>query len=255
MEQTIDSLSILSMRSSRRGARPSYRKADFRKSASSLLKAAFKRAIPLRFQRGCNSSDVTLAQRLSAIVFGSPNWRRANGVIGTSFEFDLMIKHAIDGLGSALHMEGEPLPPKTVPVYSIDRRGTLFAERLPRIWLSERTSNTRCDSGRRVFTECYPCGSDEGGNRALELAERYLGEAGMERRRGDYDTVRECLQAAEVLLLHSQSRGNAEAGSLLDGVYGQGLPVEDRWASHLEVKAKHSRPKSGRECLQGKSEN
>ena len=121
----------------------------------------------------------------------------------------------------------------------------MFDERLPRIWLSEKVFNTKSDNGRRIFVECYPAGPDIGGERALELGDRYLGEGFRSRRGGASVAALECFQAAEILYLHAGRRGNRAAACRLREMYADDL-CEGRWhESYLQINAKHAHKHDG----------
>ena len=207
-----------------------------------------KGIIPLRLTEGGTAKGVSVFQRLSHVLFGSPNWRRANGIIGTRFEARLIASRITKALRSLSGRSERKDEHESAPVFSLDRRGTVFNEGLPRIWLSERVSNTKADSGRRVFVECYPCGEDVGGRFAFELARRYLGEGMRSSDTGGKAERLECLKAAEILLMHAVRKGNREAARELRRLYDDALLVEHRWSTYLERKAKHSHPMSGWEC-------
>ena len=211
--------------------------------------SSIKGIIPLRFRRENRANGITLSNRISALLFGSPNWRRGCGVISTAFELDLILEKAVDMILAGSDEKPLGHSAKKANVFSLDRRGMLFSERLPRIWLSEAVSNTKADNGRRVFVECYPCGDDKGGRHALELAERYLSEGFSDAFELSDEDRLECLKAAEILLLHAVERRNRKAVGMLEELYAYSLPLRDRWLTVLEKKAKHSRISSDRECL------
>lgn len=190
--------------------------------------------VPMAFHEGCRSEDVPLPARFSNLLFGAPNARRANGIVSTSFDLAGWLDRVVARLFGRR---------RTVPVFAIDRMGTEFRERLPRIWLSEKVSNTRHDGMRRVFVESYPSAPDHGGAVALELGDRYLGE-GMKARNRMPEESLECFKAAEILYLHSVRRGNREAAGRLRRIYAEDLCQGDYWRPHLEERAKHARRKT-----------
>lgn len=199
-----------------------------------------ERCLPLTFLPGARAKKVSLLQRACAMLFGAPNARRAHGVIYSG----------MDVFGGIRRMVAKLLRrDSNTPVFEIDRRGTVYEERLPRIWLSEQLFNTKSDGSSRVFVECYPSGPDIGGARALELGDRYLCE-GYRRKKGTLDSdPRECFQAAEILYLHSARRGNREAARRLRDMYEKNL-CEGKWhESYLEMNAKHALRRRGRRCV------
>lgn len=187
--------------------------------------------VPMSLQCECRSSDVSLAARISSFLFGAPNARRANGIVSTAFD----VAGWVGVVASKILGRS-----KAVPVFAIDRMGTEFHERLPRIWLSEKVSNTRRDGSRRVFVESYPSSPDRGGLVALELGDRYLGE-GMKASEAGSPEATECFKAAEILYLHSVRRGNREAASRLRRIYVEDLCEGEYWTPWLEARAKHAR--------------
>lgn len=193
--------------------------------------AKMRAYVPMGLLQGCRSSEVPLGARASNLIFGAPNVRRANGIVSTSFDLIGFVKRAWEKLTGKC---------TTAPVFAIDRIGIECAERLPRIWLSERLFNTKRDDGRRVFVESYPSGPDRGGLLALELGDRYLGE-GL-RKAGAIPQERiACFKAAEILYLHAVRRGNRTAASRLRRIYSEDLCKGDYWKTHLEARAKHAR--------------
>lgn len=190
--------------------------------------------VPMAFHEGCRSEDVPFPARVSNLLFGAPNARRANGIVSTSFDLAGWLNRV------AARLFGRR---RNVPVFAIDRMGTEFRERLPRIWLSEKVSNTRHDGMRRVFVESYPSAPDHGGAVALELGDRYLGEGMKAMRRMPKESL-ECFKAAEILYLHSVRRGNREAAGRLRRIYSEDLCQGDYWRPRLEERAKHARRKT-----------
>lgn len=190
--------------------------------------------VPMAFHEGCRSEDVPFPARVSNLLFGAPNARRANGIVSTSFD----LAGWLDRVAARLFGRR-----RNVPVFAIDRMGTEFRERLPRIWLSEKVSNTRHDGMRRVFVESYPSAPDHGGAVALELGDRYLGEGMKAMRRMPKESL-ECFKAAEILYLHSVRRGNREAAGRLRRIYSEDLCQGDYWRPRLEERAKHARRKT-----------
>lgn len=179
-------------------------------------------------RRRRRASHVSAFERLCACAFGSPSARRANGGAESSF--------APSGAFSSISRRRAE-----TPVFEVDRRGVEAGERLPRIWVSEP-----CFSGRdgalsgRVFVGVYPNGPDASGARALDLANRYLGEA---HACSSDEHVRRsaCFRAAEILLLHAAERRNVEAYGLLAWIYEHDACEGVYWAGELESRAAHGR--------------
>lgn len=179
---------------------------------------------------------VTWAQRASAKVFGSPSARMANGGTGAA------------GIASLARSRAWRERCARTPVFEVDRKGPEASERLPRIWVSEPAFDARTGSYvGREFTGVYPCDPDKGGWRALELAERYIGEA----RRCDGSQASalrvECFRAAEILCLHAAQRGNVDAFVRLADIYLGDLCEGTYWKGLLEHRARHAANVSLRE--------
>lgn len=172
--------------------------------------------------------------RINGALFGSPNFRRANGIVEARFD---ILGRISRGVKRILGRSSD------VPVYLCDRKGGKYSTKLPKIWLSEQVSNTSKDEGR-VMVECYPSAPDKNGERALELGDRYLGEGNMLSSRGE-DTALECFKAAEILYLHSLRRGNRIAASRLRDIYCKDLCKGEYWKSNIEKRARHSKPSVG----------
>ena len=169
---------------------------------------------------------VSPLQRACAVAFGSPSVRRANG--GAEASFALLKANA-----------AAPTRRVGVPVFEIDRRGADAAERLPRIWVSEPcfTGKDGALSGR-AFVGVYPNGPDPHGAKALEFANRYIGEA---RACSSLEHVRRtaCFRAAEILLLHAAQRRCVEAYELLASIYESDACEGAYWSGELELRAAH----------------
>lgn len=172
------------------------------------------------------TSDVSLAQRAAAAVFGAPSVRRSNGGAEASFVPRVL-------RGAAWHRRRE-----RTGVFAVDRKGAESQERLPRIWVSEAVAGEA--SAGRVFVASYPSGPDRGGWRAWELAEVYFAEAlGL----ADADDRRrrvDCYRAAEILLLHAAQRGCVAAHCRLGIIYEGDLCEGEYWRGLLESRALHS---------------
>lgn len=198
--------------------------------------------VPVGMLPGGRATEVPLGARASNFIFGAPNMRRANGIVSPAFDIVGLVRRIVERLTGKRH---------TAPVFAIDRIGTECAERLPRIWLSERIFNTKRDDGRRIFVESYPSAPDRGGVLALELGDRYLGE-GLKKANGITSAERvACFKAAEILYLHAVRRGNRSAASRLRRIYAEDLCEGDYWKTHLEERAKHARPTSASSRLCG----
>lgn len=198
------------------------------------------RRVPLALLPGGRAKGVTIANRISNILFGSPNWRRGCGVISARCELSLAASALIVAFGRLFGNSESPCLLKSAPVFALDRRGVALDERLPRIWLSERAYNTGCDNGRRVFAECYPAGPDAGGALALELADGCIGE-GRDRKGVLTDSERiECFKAAEILLMHAVMRGNRVAAARLAALYCSDLCDGSYWQPYMVERSRHS---------------
>ncbi len=195
--------------------------------------------------RRCN---VGAAKRISRFLRGCPNARRAWGSSRTNYLPQAVCEHGL--LSRCLQKRAQ-----ATPVFMIDRRGVKNDERLPRIWLSEPSFDTKTGQvAGRVFVDVYPHGFDRGGTHALALAERYLGEAygyeincaesaspvksGEQQDSADLRTA--CFQAAEILCLHAVSRGNTQACVYLASLYRDDLCAGAYWKSSLELCAAHA---------------
>lgn len=194
--------------------------------------------VPFIFVPGGMSKDVPFSARVCSALFGAPNARRANGIISTKFD----VAGALRRLAMRLGLQRE----RDIPVFAIDREGTPAQEGLPRIWLSERISNTSNSDGLRQFVETYPCGPDAGGVVALELGDRYFGE-GM-RASGKERT--QCFQAAEILYLHSVRRGSRLAASRLRDIYKNDLCEGSTFKTYLCAHARHARANCARKAVE-----
>ena len=190
-----------------------------------------KTCIPLSFIPGNRAKRVSLPQRISAFFFGCPNARRANGIIYAGFDICGSIRSLISKLFKK---------ERVLPVFEIDRIGTIYNEKLPRIWLSEELFNTKHDGDGRIFVECYPKGPDVGGDIALELGDRYLGEGYRMAKNNEAEQSTECFQAAEILYMHSIRRGNREAARRLYQMYVKDLCKGKWYESYLTTHAKHA---------------
>lgn len=197
--------------------------------------------IPLKFVPSTQASQISLFNRISTAILGSPNWRRANGIVSSKFEIESVLRHAFNIVRKSFRLRQCARQFKKIPIYEIDRIGTLGSERLPRIWLSELVVNTSYDIKRRVFVECYPCGYDAKGKKALELAKRYLGEGNNLSSCLTSSERIDCYQASEILLMHSVMRGNREASMLLLDLYKRDLCEGIYWDTYINQYAKHAR--------------
>lgn len=172
------------------------------------------------------TSEVSWMQRAVNTVFGGPSARRANGGAEASF-----VPRVLRGPQWRRRQE-------TTSVFAVDRKGPEAAERLPRIWITERAQSG--DGCGRAFVASYPSGPDKGGWRAFDLAEIYFTEAlslaGEEHRAQRV----ECYRAAEILLLHAASRGHVAAHWRLGIIYEGDLGEGRYWEGLLESRALHS---------------
>lgn len=183
----------------------------------------------------CRVQGVSLFARLINTLFGSPNWRRANGIISTSLD--------LIGVWRRLRQSVFKYRLYT-PVYVIDPVEGALSDELPRIWLSERVANTASDDGSRVFVESYPTGFDHKGDRALELGDRYLGEGLRMAEHGGACERMDCFAAAEILYLHALRRGSRCAVSRLKYIYDRDLCQGRYWRSNREKNARHIEKRS-----------
>lgn len=217
--------------------------------------------IPMGYFNEGRAKEVTPFERFSAFLFGSPCFGFAHGLGRPHFR-----KSSYRNRVKEEEMKTMPTGKEgNMPVYRFDRRGTLYAEKLPTVWLTEVLG----DEGRRSFVRCYPCGSDDGGVRALEYAQIYLDECaeltgyfaseqdGAESRsmipdgtieaadRPYCGVALECLKAAELLLLHSAVRGNPLAYLKLGWMYFEDVCAGEYFRTFLEERAGHARELSG----------
>lgn len=193
--------------------------------------------IPLSLIPGNRAKKVSMLQRASAFFLGSPNARRANGIIYSGLD----ICGTVKSLVSKIRKKKTALP-----IFEIDRIGTIYNEKLPRIWLSEELFNTKHDGDGRIFVECYPKGPDMGGEIALELGDRYLCEGYRMAKKCEENQSTECFQAAEILYMHSIRRGNREAARRLYEMYAKDL-CKGKWhESYLTTYAKHAKKPSSK---------
>lgn len=182
-------------------------------------------AFPLSMKAMNRATSVGFAPRLVRWMFGAPSFLRANGFSDGSRPASIAawIRERNDS---------------DIPIYEIDRRGTLFNESLPCIWISEPDCTGQGKAtGKRRLLQRYPNGMDRGGRRALELAERLFSEGIA---RWDEDAACACFQAAEILYLHAVVRGNVEACARLGVLYRFDLCQGEYWRDTLSAHAKHS---------------
>lgn len=193
--------------------------------------SSIRKNVPLTIYGECRARKVSLFQRFLALIFGAPNARRANGIIYAGCDVLGFLKRAFYKIcGKSLDL----------PVFEIDRIGTMYDEVLPRIWLTEEIANVSKESTARIFVECYPAGPDVGGERALELGDRYLGEGMRFKREDACSKAIECFQAAEILYLHAVRRGNRHAARQLREMYLRDLCKGQWHMSYIYIHAKHA---------------
>lgn len=183
--------------------------------------------------------DPTFFQKISSLLFGSPSFARAHGIL---MNRDLSDK----GKDRARRDPniGGPTRKEYHPIFRIERVGSGMDEALPKIWLSEsdglNSDYELSSSDERVYTECYPNGNDVGGWKALELANRLMGE-GFNLNYGFPAEIRSNLfKAAEILLLHSIQRGNSIAAEKIGDLYSYDLCKGDYFEYQFERKAMHA---------------
>lgn len=190
------------------------------------------RAVAADARRARRGNGVGVGLRMANALFGSPSVRRANGGAETSM------------VPVRLRSTSWHARRAQTPVYEVELQGRSAFERLPRIWVTEPVYDAR--TGKLVgrdYVGCYPHDADAGGWRALELADRYLGEAqGYDSSDGRVSCMlrAECFRAAEILLLHAASRGNDEAWMKLASLYERDLCEGRYWKGALEGRARHA---------------
>lgn len=186
--------------------------------------------------------QVTCFERFSNAIFGSPSIRRANGGFkvrfmasakgGSSRRQQGRSKRGHDGSIATRELANK--------VYQVDESQCQGEEKLPRIWITEKgVDGDLSNPSLRAYVASYPNGTDEGGLKALELAERMLGE-GFGMSEVDPDDRKLFFQAAEILLMHSVDRGNADAAIKLGDMYRFDLCKGSYWMSRVERRAKHA---------------
>lgn len=176
--------------------------------------------MPLRMMPGNSADAVSVVARAVRALFGSPSFLRANGMRET-------------GLAAKASAAARGRARSEVPVFQIDRKGSLLGEGLPRVWLSEEAPGER---GRKMVCS-YPNGRDAGGRRALALAELRFAEG---LARFGTDEALGCFQAAELLYLHACERGSVEAYTRLGVLYAFDLCCGSYWRCALSSHAKHA---------------
>ncbi len=200
---------------------------------------------------GCATMQrtVTPFERITNVVFGCPSIRRANGGHKTRF-FSSKRDGGFKARGSipSASKEDIQLSSRTSnPVYQLDEPSSGKGASIPRIWITERACGSD-DPIAREFIAAYPTGDDKGGARALEYAERMLGE-GFGASDMDHDHRVLFFQAAEILLLHSVERGNIQAAIKLGDLYRDDLCKGSYWESDVELRAKHASEIDSRSLL------
>ncbi len=200
---------------------------------------------------GCATMQrmVTPFERISNVIFGCPSIRRANGGYKTRFfssvkEYNFKMSESAP---SSSRPDGKPAPRTSNPVFQLDGSPSDKGASIPRIWITERACGSD-DPIAREYIAAYPTGDDAGGVRALEYAERMLGE-GYGASDMDYAYRVLFFQAAEILLLHSLERGNIEAAIKLGDLYRDDLCKGSYWESDVELRAKHASEIDSRSLL------
>ena len=176
-----------------------------------------------------DKARVGVCARVSNAVFGAPSASRANGAA------DPVLLPLVARTRNWTERRAE------TPVYAVDRRGALKREKLPRIWISEPcTDREGARAAGRIMVASYPCGPDDGGWRALEWAERLMGEA--RALSGEESRTRcDLFRASEILLLHAAQRKNVEAYAHLAWIYEHDACEGRYWVGWLQDKALHAR--------------
>ena len=192
---------------------------------------------------GTFTNQVTVGERLSRLVFGSPSLSYACG----NMRLRNVRNKRRSARSTATHRE--------VPVFSIDRKSWKGTERLPRVWLSEPNfdGETGCAKGR-TFIEAYPHDPDPNGVHACELARKYFSEgltyapepAGVSSTGSERAEAyrlrrvrRDCFRAAETLYLHALRAGNVAAKAGLATIYRFDMCEGTYWSGLLEKRARH----------------
>lgn len=207
---------------------------------------------------------VSAFERFSNTVFGSPSLRRANGGFKAHFFSKLGRKRKRKVPKS---LPGQKHPKECMrhrsserdavsscelanKVFQIDEQTVAGNEALPRIWLTERAPDDVSANASEVrpYIASYPNGEDAGGIKALELAERMLGE-GFANNDAPVHQRKRFFQAAEILLLHAVDKGNTAAAMRLADIYRFDLCKGGYWSSALERRARHAQAVGERELL------
>ncbi|WP_165252240.1 hypothetical protein [Adlercreutzia sp. ZJ304] len=187
--------------------------------------SALQSVVPLRFFPENRASMVGMLSRSICTLFGSPSFMRANGICET-------------GTIAKAASKFQKRRKCSVPVFQIDRRGSLKGETLPKLWLSEPDLHAENENNtKRKFVCSYPIGRDAGGMRALELAEKYFSE-GLAHFGQDCSIA--CFQAAELLYMHACNKGNVEAYTRLGVLYKFDMCKGNYWKDTLSTHAKHA---------------
>lgn len=215
---------------------------------------------------GTPALHVSAFERFSNAVFGSPSMRRANGGFKTHFFKKLGKRHkkrasrAVQSKRASAARVDAPASERgavtarelTNKVFQIDEQASQGTEVLPRIWITEKALGegdaTVSDTEVRPYVASYPNGEDAGGIKALELAERMLGE-GFANNDATVHHRKRFFQAAEILLLHAVDKGNADAAMRLGDIYRFDLCKGEYWSSALERRARHANAVEGTELL------
>lgn len=189
-------------------------------------------AIASPFASSCavSKSDVGIKSRLTALLFGSPDVRKAHGGYRAAFVEKRIRRPCREGAAS-----------KTV-VFHIDENRFSKSHGLPKIWLSERMASSEGKGEHvRAFTSYYPSAADKGGVKALGLAERFFAEGIGIADRGAQAERLQCFQAAELLYMHAMRRGNLQACTRLGVLYRFDMCRGSYMKDVLFKKGKHVR--------------
>lgn len=173
------------------------------------------------------SKDVTMFERMSNAIFGSPDARKANGGIkrrfGATVKLRCLLKAVFGGNAHDL-------------AYVIDRTYVSGIETLPRIWLFGPINLGSEDGAHGMFPKlCYDGTGDAGGVRALGLARECMSFAN-----ADDSKRMGWMRAAEILLLHSCRLGSIDAYDALGHLYGSDECKKDYFRYEIESRAAHS---------------
>lgn len=174
----------------------------------------------------------SIAQRITSAIFGAPDILRAYGSYDRQTSIFQPKKSATK----------EPICKGLVHfIYSLDVNEKGRHGLLPKIWITEPTSKEDGSRSRKLVAS-YPNGPDADGSKALELAERMMGEAFNASESYRKEDIVQLFQAAEILLMHSSAKKNKDAYMELAKIYRFDLCKGAYYQTIAEAKAQHARP-------------